>query len=57
MARRPGAAENLHISLDQPGQKAAKRTFRLEVSLWVFFESLDATRCTEVIGLAVIGTN
>ena len=54
---RAGATEDLYVGIDQSDQKTAERTFRLEVSLWVSFESLDATRRTEVIGLAVMVAN
>ena len=54
MTRWPVAAENFHISIDQPDEKAAERALCLYVSLRIFFEGPHATLSTEVIGVAFI---
>ena len=57
MARRASSTKNLHISPDQPGEKAAERGFWFEISFRILFEYPDATLGTEVIGLAFIRAN
>jgi len=57
MARRPGATENLHISFDQPSEKAAEWALWFEVSFRVFLKSLYTAWRTKVVRLSFIRAN
>ena len=54
VTRWSGAAENLHISVDQADQEAAEWAFWFEISFGILIEGLYATRSAEVIGLAFV---
>jgi hypothetical protein len=57
MARRPGATENLHISFDQPSQKAAEWALWFEVYFGIFLESFYTALSTKVVGSSFIHAN
>ena len=57
MARGASSTKNLHISPDQPGEKAAERGFWFEISFRIFFEDPHTTLSTEVKGLTFIRAN
>jgi hypothetical protein len=57
MARRTGAAENLHIGFDQASEKATEYPLWFEVFFGIFLKGLQTARGTKVVRTALVGAD